>query len=347
DQWLSGRSLDSTAPPGTLFSLKDPSWKQYTTAIVIEHNMSGFISILGLAQEINDIDHLTVERGALVCAVEIAKQQAVFAVEHQVHGEFLDIVLTTGNIEEPALIRRAIELEYPLECRHTVIHFDLDIKLPRYWTMIEREFRIGLGNSKANLFFCTYETAMVAIYGEQQADMGMNYRVDRELIKSADLLRDRMKRLFPELKIAIGIGMPGDGLPGLRQSFKQAVEAVNMVHTYFQRDRTVAYGDMRLHNLLLSLRESSELAGFYESTLAPLEKYDSEHDGQLALSLRAFFRHHGNISRTAEAINLHRNSLLYRLERINNITGLNLDEADDRFALQLALKLQPLLHHRD
>jgi purine catabolism regulator len=60
-------------------------------------------------------------------------------------------------------------------------------------------------------------------------------------------------------------------------------------------------------------------------------------------TLEAFFAHHGNVSQAAESLYLHRNSLLYRLERIGEISGLDLDDADDRFSLQLALKLRPLM----
>jgi purine catabolism regulator len=91
------------------------------------------------------------------------------------------------------------------------------------------------------------------------------------------------------------------------------------------------------------LQNCNELDEFYKQTLAKLVEYDANHNTQLVSTLEAFFAHHGNASQTAESLYLHRNSLLYRLERIREISGLNLDDADDRFSLQLALKLRPLL----
>ena len=88
------------------------------------------------------------------------------------------------------------------------------------------------------------------------------------------------------------------------------------------------------------LQACEEADTFYDQTLAPLIAYDAEHDAELVVTLEVFFAHHGNVSQTAQALHLHRNSLLYRLERIREITGMDLDSADDRFALQLALKLK-------
>jgi purine catabolism regulator len=105
----------------------------------------------------------------------------------------------------------------------------------------------------------------------------------------------------------------------------------------------LSFGDLTIYHLLGRLQACEELAEFYDQTLASLETYDAGHDTQLVDTLEAFFSQNGNVSQTAERLYLHRNSLLYRLERIAEITGLNLDEADDRFALQLALKLRPFV----
>jgi purine catabolism regulator len=53
----------------------------------------------------------------------------------------------------------------------------------------------------------------------------------------------------------------------------------------------------------------------------------------------AYFGHHGNVSQTAEALYIHRNTLSYRLDRIQELTGQDLENSDEKLALQLALKL--------
>jgi purine catabolism regulator len=155
--------------------------------------------------------------------------------------------------------------------------------------------------------------------------------------------RRRMAEISPDTRITVGIGWPGTRLAGLRRSFAQAQEALTLAKTLFGGDKVLLFGDLGLYHLLCRLRGHDEMVDFYKQTLAPLIEYDTSHDTQLVSTLEAYFDHHGNVSKTAESLYLHRNSLLYRLGRIREISGLDLDDADDRFSLQLALKLRPLL----
>jgi PucR family transcriptional regulator, purine catabolism regulatory protein len=61
------------------------------------------------------------------------------------------------------------------------------------------------------------------------------------------------------------------------------------------------------------------------------------------LTLEAFFESHGNHTQTAEKLSVHRNTLFYRMNRIAEITGLDLNQPDVRLAVHLALKIHRLL----
>jgi purine catabolism regulator len=76
--------------------------------------------------------------------------------------------------------------------------------------------------------------------------------------------------------------------------------------------------------------------------MLPLAEYDAQNRGSLVKTVEAYFDHHGNISQTAESLFVHRNTLLYRMERIQELTGLQLDQANMRLALHLALKMWQL-----
>ncbi|WP_165874327.1 PucR family transcriptional regulator [Rubrobacter taiwanensis] len=88
--------------------------------------------------------------------------------------------------------------------------------------------------------------------------------------------------------------------------------------------------------LLERLIHSPDLRPF-RALVEPLERYDRERGGDLVRTLRTFFLANGNSSETAERLFLHRNSLLYRLRRIEELAGLDLGNPRDRLALQLGL----------
>ncbi len=91
--------------------------------------------------------------------------------------------------------------------------------------------------------------------------------------------------------------------------------------------------------MLEALRSDPAKAAYYNSLLAPLRRYDLEHHGDLVKTLAAYLRCGGNATRTADALYLHRNSLRYRLARIQVLTGLDPDEPDARLALQIGILL--------
>jgi PucR family transcriptional regulator, purine catabolism regulatory protein len=95
------------------------------------------------------------------------------------------------------------------------------------------------------------------------------------------------------------------------------------------------------------LRESPELWEFYRANLAALADYDHKQGAELLKTLDAFFANLGNLARTADALHVHRNTLLYRIERIEAIGGLKLENAEDRLALWLALKAHRVLQTLD
>jgi purine catabolism regulator len=306
-------------------------------AIVIEGKLTGYLSILGSMGSLDELDRLAAERGALVCAVEWAKQRAVETAEQRLRGNFLDMMLTAGATEERVLARRATEMGYELAHQHVVILFGLTENAPQVVSTLAREFRTPLVNAGIRAFLCSYEGDLAALCGAQAVASLKN------LEKHARAARERVIHMTPIPRMAVGIGRPGAGLAGLRRSFTQAQEALTLVRDLFEGDRVLSFGDLGLYHLLNRLQGCEELARFYDQTLAPVARYDASRDTQLVQTLETFFAYHGNVSQTAESLHLHRNSLLYRLERIGEITGLDLYDVDDRFSLQLALKLQPLL----
>jgi purine catabolism regulator len=345
DQYTSGK-LDGKAPPCTelpvdLADPASPPQTRYVAAIVIDGRLGGFLSILGAgdaaAGRLDELDRLAAERGALVCAVELAKQRAVHAAEKRVRGDFLDMLLTANATEERAVARRAAEYGYALERYHAVLLWDAGEEGTPASDQVARAFRARLLHSGIQFLLCPHEDALAVLCSA--GDAALLEQVETH----AQQTHSQLAEAEPPLAAAAGIGRPGAGLAGLRRSFAQAREALGLVKSLFGGDRVLSFGELTLYHLLGRLQSCQELGDFYDQTLAALIDYDRGHDTQLVDTLEAFFAQHGNASQTAEQLYLHRNSLLYRLERIAEITGLDLDDADDRFSLQLALKLRPFL----
>jgi hypothetical protein len=82
------------------------------------------------------------------------------------------------------------------------------------------------------------------------------------------------------------------------------------------------------------------------SLLGPLADYDRRQHGDLVASLRAFLEHNGNWEAAARALGVHRHTLRYRVRRVAELTGRDLDQAADRVEFWLALQAADVLQGR-
>lgn len=91
------------------------------------------------------------------------------------------------------------------------------------------------------------------------------------------------------------------------------------------------------------LRDRAELEQLRASTVTSLADYDVRHDTDLLETLRAFLVHDGSTTETAEAMQLHRHTVGYRLSRVQEVSGLSPYESDGRERLSLGLKAHQIL----
>jgi purine catabolism regulator len=326
--------------PAETIAIPGTAWNRHTQVVTIEGERVGYLSLLS-EQGIDDLDRLALEQGALACAVEIAKRRAVAAAEDRMRGDFLGALLTSDDSREPALARRASELGYAVDGYHAAVVFRVEPPSSVAQADLASEFRALLLDTGMRTFICRYEGDLMALC--HAADASALRRLEGIADRVWQRSRHGTKRGERRPAVAIGLGRPAVGLAGLRASLAQAQEAVTLAFELFEGDRVLSFADLGIYTILFRLQGTDELREFYNQTLGPLQRYDASHNTRLVDTLDAFFANLGNVSQTAEALFLHRNSLLYRLERIGDITDLDLNDPDDRFSLQLALRMRSVV----
>jgi purine catabolism regulator len=103
------------------------------------------------------------------------------------------------------------------------------------------------------------------------------------------------------------------------------------------------YDDLGIYRILCEFDKETELVRYYEDTIAKLEEYDREHKAELVKTLTAYFNNDFSLQKAADELYVHYNTMRYRLERINEITGLDVLNSHDRLNLQVGLKIAQLL----
>jgi hypothetical protein len=148
-----------------------------------------------------------------------------------------------------------------------------------------------------------------------------------------------LERLLPAACVTVGIGGPCRDVTELPRSYTQARRAVETARRFGRRGQVTAFEDLGIYRLLYQVADPVELRSFADQVLGPLVAYDRKHRADLVRSLAAYLRHHGNLQHAARALVVHPNTVSYRLQRIQAITGLDLQDSEDRLVAEVALKI--------
>ncbi len=349
--WFDKGPMASTSPPVVMRQLNAPGWARYVAPIVVRGAIFGYLSLIGPADELDEIDRMAAGRGAAVCAIEMAKQMAIRQAESRIRSDFIDDLISGSLNSDAAIISRGQLLGYDLTKPHAVAVIELDTSeayldwLSKHNTHSVQELRQGFANVLNTALARRQPRAMMRIKGENAvfiwpspAEGGL-----AAVRAAVDDLRQEVSRATPMMTASAAVGRLYARPSELSRAFREAEQALTIALRLYGGDRTTAFEELGVYRLLFHLHGTPELAGFQQETLSKLIGYDKEHEGELIKTLRAFFANHGNLSRTAEQLILHRNTVTYRLERIEELTGLDLENEDDRFRLQLALKLTEMV----
>jgi purine catabolism regulator len=141
-----------------------------------------------------------------------------------------------------------------------------------------------------------------------------------------------------------GIGRsPGPAISH-HTALREATRAADIAATLPAGAATLHFARLGALRLIFHLAGHPELEAFERDVLGPLEAYDRARRAEFVQTLDAFLRAGGNHMRAARDLHVHRNTLIYRLERIQELLGgASLEDPEVRLNLQLALKIRSAL----
>jgi purine catabolism regulator len=296
----------------------------------------GYLSIIGPAGELDMFDSLTVEHGAAACALEMAKAKAVNEAKKSLRGDFLEGLLA-GSLPRKEIERLEGRLDHNTKEPHAV--------MVAGWSGANRPSLRRMETSVHWVLSNHPRPALVHIFGNQYLVIFQALKNAEDMESAHQLgrrIREQIEMEFPDSTIIGGISGPAKTLADWPTMYDQALQAMQLGERLKLTNQFVEFGSLGIYRLLYDLEEQLEVRQFTDEIMRPLIEYDAQNRGSLVKTVEAYFDHHGNISQTAESLFVHRNTLLYRMERIEELTGINLDQSNMRLALHLSLKLWQL-----
>jgi hypothetical protein len=165
----------------------------------------------------------------------------------------------------------------------------------------------------------------------------------RDMVQYMEGLYQMLETEFGE-SINIGIGSEADSLADAGISAERAKKAAFFGRLPAGSDGVYLYGDLGPARIVSNISDENR-ASILEEALGTLDTQLL--DNELQKTIDVYFRNNMNISETARSLYIHRNTLIYRMEKIQKLTGLDLNDFDDAVFLRMILLLKAIPEGKD
>jgi sugar diacid utilization regulator len=283
-------------------------------------NILGVVLLHDPKRVADRLDIVALEHAATVLALEFAHHRVLAETELRLRRDLLEDLLA-GTDDESACLR-AEALGHNLRVPHTVtvLHWqqgvpgDVIATAARRWATKARMHALAVRRP-----------AMTVLLTDGVPDPCALYRA-----VAADVTSDQG---------SIGIGSAAVTPSELPRSFAEAQRALQV-----QRESMSPYGgrrfeDLGLYRILDRASDRPEVHDFVMEWLGPLLSYDRTKNADLVTTLTHYLDCGGNYDDAAQSLTIHRSTLRYRLGRIRDISGRDLQDVEDRLNLHLATRI--------
>jgi sugar diacid utilization regulator len=284
-------------------------------------------------KELAPTERAALDQAARFLSMEVAKQQALQAIESRFSSELLEMILSgpARAAEVPERLR-AFGIDPSGQLAVVTMIVGLDRIRPAGSTdEIERFF--SERGIPAVVAAGSQDT--VAVFGWNAGPSG--------IVGLAEQLVDALAKRYPEDRTVIGVGEPAANSGALREPLIRSREACHVLQRQPSRQSRVAtFADVNTHRMLLGLHDRGVLRRFADDILGPLRTHDEQNATELERTLRTFLANDGHWSTTATELYIHVNTLRNRVARITELTGRDVTRLEDRVDLFLALEADGL-----
>lgn len=286
------------------------------------------------------------EHGSTVLALEMSKERAAAEVERRLRGDLVEEVLAGGLEADEAerIARQAERLGHRLPQRAWVVVLEPDDdKTEAALAARAQQDRLdaalsGLVRSRlpGALTLVRSSSAVFLVPDEVATDLAAVEKLAGQLLAAA----------APVMKpgtASVGIGNLANGVGELARSHVEARQAVRLTRRAGGRGRVASYRSLGAFRLLLEVQSPDALRRYVEELLGPLLRYAQNRDTPLLETLEALSAARWIRRAAARQLGIHINSMSYRVERIQALTGLQLDDPETRVAISIALRARAML----
>ena len=162
-------------------------------------------------------------------------------------------------------------------------------------------------------------------------------------VRAASAVLEELDGSLEGFAVTVALSRPAPDPVDLHRAGAEALLAANVAEG--RGERQLSFEETGAYRLLLPAmsEDAGELQRFFDETVAPVAAYDEQYETELVRTVDTFLEADGNVARTAERLFTHRHTIRYRLDRVRELSGLDVGATDGRERLSLGLKAMRVL----
>lgn len=244
------------------------------------------------------------------------------------------------------MIKQAKDWGWNLEIPHhlLLINIELSEELMEHMDWLD-EILIFLEKIKAHI----EETIIIFPFQDQivvlleDGENRMLSERNRYVGKVAAQLIHELTTQWPQSEFSIGIGKWYNNTTFLNKSYQEANQALKFGEVWFENTNIFHINDLGVLQLLIQIHQEI-LLDFSQEYLSVLMDSDREHGTDFINTLKVYIQHRGIITEVSEALYIHPNTLRNRMKKIEEMTGIDLQNPEEFMNLMIALKLLSMIN---
>lgn len=313
--------------------------------ITFEDRIRGYLILFETERILDRMDYLILEIAATFTLIEIKKHlERKTAGERFVNSIIYDLI--SEKVDNYGIINeRANLIGLNLKNKHRVVLFAIDNSERNLES--DMEFQNYQDHIYSIIEKNIHEVKPASIVGRLSnfsivlwpVSSMKNDEQEYHRIKAAGrTIQRRVKDLFPDQDITIGIGELANNVEEIARSFEEA-NGIIKLGAIFGKDMISGIKDLGIFKLLFGIVDRKILLEIIPPALFELMKYDEANNTELMKTLKIYLNNNYNAVKTAKDLFIHYKTILYRLNRINEIAGIDLDDYNRRLELEIGIKL--------
>jgi len=312
------------------------------------NQINAYLIVVEKNHKLGELEFIILENASTVISLELVKRFAIGEVERKFKYDLLDSLIS-GRFHLETILERASLMGWDLRGTYCVVLMEIqDINEYLKDKKNRSTYISEIGTTVSNVIneFTTHfmRVRSDSLYILWPTGGKNEAKINIDIQKASQKIKNRLSNKYNKIQLFTGVGGIALSIQEISKSYEEAQNALNfgkITHADY-----ISFSELGIMRLLCKFSENQDLEEFIPPSVNRLFTYDQSNNTNLLHTLEVFLRTNSNATQTSKELFVHYKTVLYRLEKIKEVSGIDLSNHKDRLEAELGLKIMSLLKQK-